>query len=97
MVVVLLDNGSDASQEMDDSGNSPSGSVGNASRRKYCKKKFMRSEIKTRGAILPRFASKIEAGHLTMANSEDASYVSTRSSSSIPRYSICIGARYNYL
>jgi hypothetical protein len=81
---------------MADSGNSPPESVGSVGRRKYRKKKFLRSQIKTRGAILPKFALKRGAGHLTRKqwkeNVEDPSYVSTRSSSSIPRYSMCIGA-----
>lgn len=80
-------NNSDASQEMANSGNSPPGSVGSAGRRKYRKKEFLRSKIKTRGAILPKFALKIR-GHLTRKqwkeNLEDPSYVSTRSSSSVP-------------
>jgi hypothetical protein len=96
MAMIYLGNDSDASQEMADSGNSPPGSVGSVSRRKYRKKQFLRSEIKTRGAILPKFALKIKAGHLTRKqwkeNLEDASYISTRSSSSVPRYSVCIGA-----
>lgn len=95
MAVIYLGNDSDASQEMADSGNSPPGSVGSvgsAGRRKYRKKKYLRSEIKTRGAMLPKFALKIKAGHLTRKqwkeNLEDASYVSTRSSGSVPRYSV---------
>jgi hypothetical protein len=97
MVVIFLGNDSDASQEMADSGNSPPGSVGSAGsagRRKYHKKEFLRSQIKTRGAIVPKFDLKTREGHLTRKqwkeNLEDPSYVSTRSSSSITRYSMCI-------
>jgi hypothetical protein len=90
----------DASQEVADFGNTALGSVGSASRRKYCKKEFVRSEIKTRAAVFPKFALKVKTGHLTRKRwqeNTDVSYVSTRSSCSQPRYSICIGAHYIYL
>ncbi|KAJ9576506.1 hypothetical protein L9F63_025601, partial [Diploptera punctata] len=66
-------NDSDASQDIADSnmsnGNSPTGSGGSSSsingRRKYRKKEFPRSEIKTRGAKLPNFALQMRAGHWT--------------------------------
>ncbi|KDR22796.1 Scm-like with four MBT domains protein 2 [Zootermopsis nevadensis] len=85
----LSGNDSDASQDMADmsAGNSPPESAGSSSRRKYCKKEFPRSEIKTRGAKLPNFALKMRAGHWTQkewkANSDDISHVDTRSSSSL--------------
>lgn len=90
--MVLSGNDSDASQEMADSGSV--GSVGNGCRRKYHKKKFPRSEMKTRGAKLPNFALQMRAGHWTRkqwkTNSDDISYIDTRSSSSIPRCSMPI-------
>ena len=87
--MVLSGNDSDASQEMADSG-----SVGSVGRRKYHKKKFPRSEMKTRGAKLPNFALQMRAGHWTRkqwkTSSDDASYIDTRSSSSVPRCSVPI-------
>lgn len=90
--MILSGNDSDASQEMADSGSA--GSIGNGSRRKYHKKKFPRTEMKTRGAKLPNFALQMRAGHWTRkqwkANSEDASSVETRSNSSVLRCSISL-------
>jgi len=102
--VVLSGIDSDASQDMADSvvstGNSPPGSVGSASRRKYRKKEFPRSEIKTRGAKLPNFALQMRAGHWTRkqwkTNSDDASYVDTRSTSSMARYNIFVNIYFSY-
>jgi hypothetical protein len=102
ITVILSGNDSDASQDMADvsAGNSPPGSVGSSSRRKYCKKAFPRSEIKTRGAKLPNFALQMRAGHWTRkqwkTSSDDVSYVDTRSSSSVPRYRMFISTHYNY-
>jgi hypothetical protein len=104
VTVILSGNDSDASQDMADvsAGNSPPGSVGSVgstSRRKYRKKEFPRSEIKTRGAKLPNFALHMRAGHWTRkrwkTNSDD-SYVDTRSSSSMPRYRVFINTHYSY-
>ncbi|XP_069700276.1 scm-like with four MBT domains protein 2 [Periplaneta americana] len=84
-----LGNDSDASQDMADAlrstGVSPAGSVGSSGsggRRKYRKKEFPRSEIKTRGAKLPNFALQMRAGHWTRkqwkTNSSETPYMDMR-------------------